>query len=53
MFEKIFGWSVSLHESFVLQLQDLWISKTVAGFMSTGALSVLHYSMELSPQFCC
>lgn len=49
--KKTFGWKVSLRES--VQLRDLWISKTVVGFMSTGALSVLHYSMELSPQFCC
>ena len=51
--KKTFGWRVSLHESVVLQLPDLWINKTVVGFMSIGALSVLHYSMELSPQFCC
>jgi len=51
--KKTFGLSVSLLESVVLQLPDLWIYKTVVDFMSTGALSVLHYSMELSPQFCC
>lgn len=50
--KKTFGWSVSLRESVVLQLTDLWINKTVVAFKSTCALSVLPCSMELSPQFC-